>query len=195
VRDLPQRISFTVSGEDVAVSYVVAPDGSADAWVSLGDPDPRAALGAVLGAEGDTAVHVLTASPHLVELVVGGKTVRAVVHCDAERTYVDSPIGHSDLAEVPRFPPPSGLVAEGSLLSPMPGAVTRLLVDEGDEVAKGSVLLILEAMKMEHPVRSPRAGVVSEIRVIAGAQVEAGALLAVIGATPAAPVAEIGSPR
>jgi biotin carboxyl carrier protein len=70
----------------------------------------------------------------------------------------------------------------------MPGTVTRVLVAAGDEVTRGAVLLILEAMKMEHPVRSPGHGTVREIGVEAGSQVEAGEVLAVIA--PAAVAAE-----
>jgi biotin carboxyl carrier protein len=51
----------------------------------------------------------------------------------------------------------------------------------GDVVSKGAAILVLEAMKMEHPVRSPGEGTVHEICVAAGDQVGAGAVLAVIG--------------
>jgi propionyl-CoA carboxylase alpha chain len=50
----------------------------------------------------------------------------------------------------------------------------------GDEVEAGQVLVVLEAMKMEHHVRAPVAGVVTEIRVTAGDQVDNGATLLVI---------------
>ena len=50
----------------------------------------------------------------------------------------------------------------------------------GDAVTPGQPLLVLEAMKMQHPVVAPAAGVVGSLEVAAGAQVEAGAVLAVI---------------
>ena len=49
------------------------------------------------------------------------------------------------------------------LMSPMPATVTRLLVTEGDRVENGQTLALLEAMKMELPIRAPRDGVVSRI--------------------------------
>jgi propionyl-CoA carboxylase alpha chain len=52
-------------------------------------------------------------------------------------------------------------------------------------VRAGETLLVLEAMKMEHPIRAPQDGVVVEIRVAAGDQVENGALLLVVEATGA----------
>jgi biotin carboxyl carrier protein len=62
----------------------------------------------------------------------------------------------------------------------MPGKVIKLAVAEGAEVAAGDVLVVLEAMKMEHELTAPADGVVAELRVAEGDQVEAGAALAVI---------------
>ena len=61
--------------------------------------------------------------------------------------------------------------------APMPGSVLRLAVAEGDEVEERSVLLVLEAMKMEHPVWAPFAGRVAHVACREGQQVSAGELL------------------
>jgi acetyl/propionyl-CoA carboxylase alpha subunit len=58
------------------------------------------------------------------------------------------------------------------LKAPMPGLVVSLPVVEGQTIAKGDVLVILESMKMQNELRSPRAGTVSRIRVKAGDSVE-----------------------
>lgn len=65
-------------------------------------------------------------------------------------------------------------IAGGSLTAPMPGLVAELKVAEGDEVAEGQSLLVLEAMKMEHPIRAPMAGRIAEIHFRAGDQVSEG---------------------
>ena len=62
----------------------------------------------------------------------------------------------------------------------MPGKVIELRVDEGDSVRAGQVLLIMEAMKMEHTVTAPHDGTVAQLGVAAGEQVDADALLAVV---------------
>ncbi len=68
----------------------------------------------------------------------------------------------------------------GSLAAPMPGRVRRTLVKEGDRVEKGQVVLVLEAMKMEHAIRAPGAGVVARFFHGEGDLVDAGTELAVI---------------
>ena len=62
---------------------------------------------------------------------------------------------------------------EGSLSSPMPGRIVKLLVNQGDSIKKGQNLLVVEAMKMENKVVSPFEGVVREIFFSEGDQVEA----------------------
>lgn len=61
---------------------------------------------------------------------------------------------------------------EYHLKSPMPGLVVSINVEEGQEVEKGDVLLILESMKMQNELKSPRAGKVSRIRIKPGESVE-----------------------
>jgi propionyl-CoA carboxylase alpha chain len=94
--------------------------------------------------------------------------------------YVDSPLSGRTFREVPRFTDPADAVASGSLLAPMPGTVVRVAVEAGTQVAAGDVVLVLEAMKMQHTVTAPHAGTVTEINVEPGAQVASGEVLAVV---------------
>ena len=74
---------------------------------------------------------------------------------------------------------PGGADAGGaSLTAPMPGTVVKVLVDEGDEVEEGQLLLVLEAMKTEQSVAAPHAGVVRSLPYAEGAGVPGGAVLA-----------------
>jgi 3-methylcrotonyl-CoA carboxylase alpha subunit len=63
------------------------------------------------------------------------------------------------------------------LVAPMPGRVRKLLVSPGERVARGDVLVVLEAMKMEHAIRAPHEGVVSRVAHGEGDLVEAGTAL------------------
>jgi propionyl-CoA carboxylase alpha chain len=56
----------------------------------------------------------------------------------------------------------------------------RIGVEAGAEVAAGDVVLVLEAMKMQHTVTAPHDGTVTEVNVEPGAQVAAGEVLAVV---------------
>ncbi|MBC6460555.1 acetyl/propionyl/methylcrotonyl-CoA carboxylase subunit alpha, partial [Actinomadura sp. HBU206391] len=65
----------------------------------------------------------------------------------------------------------AGAAASGLVRSPMPGTVMAVKAAEGDTVAEGQPLLIVEAMKMEHTVVAPIDGVVARLPARAGAQV------------------------
>lgn len=74
----------------------------------------------------------------------------------------------------------AAVASEGSVTAIMPGKIIRLLVAEGDEVAEGAVICILEAMKMENELKAPIAGTVQRVYVQPGQDVEMGMVLAEI---------------
>ena len=65
----------------------------------------------------------------------------------------------------------------GVIRAMMPGRIVRVMVGKGELVRKGSVLLVLEAMKMENEIQAPGDGTVDQIFVEAGQTVESGAEL------------------
>jgi 3-methylcrotonyl-CoA carboxylase alpha subunit len=69
---------------------------------------------------------------------------------------------------------------EGRLTAPMPGKVIAVLVEPGTVVEKGTPLIVMEAMKMEHTIGAPAAGTVSEVLFAVGDQVTDGAQLLVL---------------
>ncbi len=71
----------------------------------------------------------------------------------------------------------AGEVRAGGLAAPMPGKVVAVLTQAGARVERGTPLLIMEAMKMEHAVNAPGAGTVREILYAVGDQVAEGAAL------------------
>ena len=81
----------------------------------------------------------------------------------------------------------AGGAGAGDLVSPMPGRIVRVLVSEGDEVAAGAPLVIVEAMKMENELQAPIAGRVRSLAAEAGATVDAGVVLCVVEAHDAPP--------
>ncbi|MFS0883666.1 biotin carboxylase N-terminal domain-containing protein [Aeromicrobium sp. 179-A 4D2 NHS] len=137
--------------------------------------------GGRLVVDGITVVSIdAGAGPVQVLLEADGVTRRYTVALREDGADVDGPEGSVSLTAVPRFVDPADVVAEGSLLAPMPAAVTDVKVAEGDRVSKGDAVIVLEAMKMQHTISAPTDGVVSGLAVSVGQQVEAGAVLAVI---------------
>ena len=62
----------------------------------------------------------------------------------------------------------------------MPGKVIRVDVVVADHVVEGQVLVVIEAMKMEHTLRSPHNGTVVDVHYLAGDQIDANAVLVVV---------------
>ena len=73
---------------------------------------------------------------------------------------------------------PEHTAVHDELVAPMPGSITALLVEEGQQVPKGTPLLIVEAMKMEFKITAPSAGYVKAFRCAVGDQVNEGTELA-----------------
>ncbi|AUA13559.1 Biotin carboxylase [Streptomyces malaysiensis subsp. malaysiensis] len=72
----------------------------------------------------------------------------------------------------------SGSAASGdALASPMQGTIVKVAVNEGDTVAEGDLIVVLEAMKMEQPLNAHRSGIVKNLNANVGASVSSGAVI------------------
>ena len=158
----PERVVLRHADEDIEVTYRSRRDGTF--------------------AVGDGAARVHAWSPTAIDVEVDGRRRLARLTATGDAVHVQVPAGTVTFQVVPRFVPPGADPAGGGLHAPMPGAVLDVRCSVGDRVEAGQVLVVLEAMKMEHHVRAPLAGMVSEIRVAAGDQVDNGATLLVIDA-------------
>ena len=72
------------------------------------------------------------------------------------------------------------IAAGESVNAPMPGAVLRVEVSQGQAVKSGQLLLVMEAMKMENEILAPRDGTVAQILVQKGTAVDTGTPLLVL---------------
>ncbi len=160
VRSQPQRRSFSGPGGRLDVAYRW--DG---AMIAFEQPAARLVEGARTGE---------------VRLDVEGVSYRFRVIRAGEQVWVSSVFGSVMLELIDRLPAPQEAAKSGSLIAPMPGSVIKVAVDAGDQVTAGQVVLVLEAMKMEHQVLAPADGVLTEVRVSRGTQVHAGDVLAVV---------------
>jgi biotin carboxyl carrier protein len=148
-------------------------------WVRLGDRDVEVV---VLSPLADGSLHLEVDGqevPARVTVVHRGlDTTEVWVHVAGltRRLTVVAPTRHADPAE---------LAGGTAFASPMPGAVLSVAVAAGDRVEAGATLLVVEAMKMEHPVLAPAAGTVTAVHVTAGDGVDAGAPLLAFEPDPA----------
>jgi acetyl-CoA/propionyl-CoA carboxylase biotin carboxyl carrier protein len=123
-------------------------------------------------------------------LVGGGLSLTVDgIHCDVlvaaadHRIWLAGELGTVMVQEVREAParPDDEHSGDAELVSPMPGSVVAVGVSDGATVDAGEVVVAVEAMKMEHALRSPVAGVV-ELLVAVGDQVKVGQPLARITA-------------
>ncbi len=102
------------------------------------------------------------------------------VERDGDETHVSGPAGRTTWRLAPRFQDHDAVSAGGGPVSPLPGTVLSVHVEEGDEVTDGQLLVVVEAMKMEHKITAPGAGTVTEVKVAAGQRVDAGDVLVLL---------------
>ena len=110
-------------------------------------------------------------------LICEGRSYDVSVTEEVEDTFV---VRHGGFKRTVRLIDPVAAAAGGHLAhtgaaeihSVMPGRVVSVLVQEGDEVAEGQGIIVLEAMKMQNELRTDRAGVVKAVHVAVGQDVE-----------------------
>lgn len=134
----------------------------------------------------------------------GERPVRAIVDGQVFEVRVDSELGSglgttpSATTVTPQYPvtqpttpapaateSPASSSGDSQVTAPLPGTIVSISVQEGEAVSHGQELCILEAMKMNNPIRATQAGVVKEIKISVGEQVQHGAPLMVIEAEKA----------
>jgi propionyl-CoA carboxylase alpha chain len=156
-----QRLEFRCGEREVAVSYRSLRDGSFR-----------------LGGGASARIHAW--SPDAIDVEIDGRRLRGRITRGGDQLLVQTPRGDLLLEQRPRFELPGSDGPSGGLVAPMPGKVIDLRVELGQRVSAGETLIVLEAMKMEHPMKAPEDGVVAELRVALGEQVENGTLLLVV---------------
>ncbi|WP_018657844.1 acetyl/propionyl/methylcrotonyl-CoA carboxylase subunit alpha [Actinomadura flavalba] len=136
-----------------------------DALVRVGDAEPVAASlrsPAVLTYAGRTSAFAAVRDGDVLWLGRDGHTWALTEHVPSDERGGGAATG------------------DGVLRSPMPGTVLAVKVSEGETVAEGQAVVVVEAMKMEHTVTAPVAGTVTSLTARPGAQVALDAVLAVI---------------
>jgi propionyl-CoA carboxylase alpha chain len=160
----PQLVRYRCAGRTMTVAYRSGRDGTFEF-----DVDGRVSTARSVGASAERIDYLIDGRRHWLKVAEVG-----------DRRLAHGPAGDFELIELPRHPLPERAEFRGGLMAPMPGKVLSVAVAEGAAVEGGQLLLILEAMKMEHRITAPTAGTVRTMKVKEGDQVANGALLVVI---------------
>ena len=156
-----QKISFQYDENEIPITYRSRRDGKFD-------------------LNEKSVAKVFNWDPESINVEIDGHRFTSKVTKDNDLVVVQMPWGSTSLQELPRFLLPGSEEISGGLTAPMPGKVVELKVKVGDSISKGDVVVILEAMKMEHEVNAPADGKVSEIYIKKDEQLENGALLMIV---------------
>ena len=165
----PERVDYLVGERRLKLEYRAQRDGSL-----------------VVSVDGSARrTRVLRSSGADIDLEVDGRRSALAITSVGARRLVHGEFGDVELIELPRFALAGPAQSGGALKAPMPGRVLAISVAPGESVVRGQLLMVLEAMKMEHRITAPADGIVQAIRVAEGEQVANGALLAVLDDQPA----------
>jgi 3-methylcrotonyl-CoA carboxylase alpha subunit len=113
------------------------------------------------------------------EVVLGGDATTASAAWDGRDLELSTPNGVLNLHWIDPFAADlQQLDAASRIVAPMPGNVTRILVEPDTDVTRGAPLIVIEAMKMEHTLRAPADGRLKALKCAVGDFVQEGTELA-----------------
>jgi geranyl-CoA carboxylase alpha subunit len=179
----PQLWAGWTSSNHVDTAAPLSVDGFVESWHLMGSPNM---LSATCDTTSHTIVDLVRRSRSIVQAVIDGRpvTARCVQECDEswwlcegfELTARDMRLASTQA---------TGGAAAGAVNAPMHGRITQVLVATGASVSAGALLIVMEAMKMEHQMLAPFAGIVTVLHTRIGEQVAARQMLIEIEARPA----------
>jgi 3-methylcrotonyl-CoA carboxylase alpha subunit len=163
--NLATSIPYTFSWRGVAYALSLEYARGGPAAARIGGAAPRA-LGAV-----SRSAAVIAAS-------IDGQRQQARYLVTDSAVHLWTASEHYELLpDDPRTHEFAASAASGGLTTPLPGVVVAVPVSVGQQVAAGEVLMVIEAMKMEHTITAPRAGTVASVHFARGDRVPEGAEL------------------
>ncbi len=166
------HVEYEVRGDQVDVLVGPWPDPGDDG--SLPTDERRAVSVRVLQRDGERTV-----------VEVDGRRHAVVVRSHPQDTVVaSSPAGSVELVRPARWQDHDAVTAGGGPICPLPGSVIAVHVEAGQQVSEGDLLMVVEAMKMEHKIVAATASVVTEVRYSVGDRVDQGDLLVALDTDP-----------
>jgi propionyl-CoA carboxylase alpha chain len=183
-RNLPthgQRRSYLIGEDDCRIEYRVGRDAIDVRLGRWPEPGPDGRL-----ADDDRRVVTVRSIRHTIGS--GGEPANVVFEAfgrrwsttvadDGATVRVGSNAGWTELARPARYVVPDDTGAAGGPVCPLPGTVIAVHVSDGETVVEGQLLMVVEAMKMEHKIVAATEATVTDVRFAVGDRVDAGDLL------------------
>ncbi len=166
----PQDNVLRAGDTEVRVDYLVRADGGFEVQTTIGED--VASHSASICSESDSGL----------ALEVDDVRRSFSVAREGEAVFVHGYGGVVDFERVPRFPSVGHEDVAGGCVAPMTGVIRKVCVAEGDHVEEGQLLLVLEAMKMEHQLVAHMTGVVAKVGAVEGQMVDPDEVLVVVDA-------------
>jgi geranyl-CoA carboxylase alpha subunit len=139
-----------------------------DVMTAGSQPKLQACIG-----ESKVDLQLLASDGRWLTMQLGGVRRRIAYHHDGEKLWLYGPFGNLELTDVTHEPAGGqNAASSGTVKAPMDGAIVDVLVSEGTQVSKGQLLVVLEAMKMEHPLKAGVDGMVRRVQASKGDQVK-----------------------
>ena len=178
LRTQGQRRAWLLDGERHEVEYVVAGAGATALVGTVPAPGPDGVLPA--DERASHTVRFLERDDERQVLEIDGVRQAVDVMFEGDEAFTSSTGVSLGWLRPPRFADHDADQAGSGPVSPLPGTVIAVHVEAGQAVEDGTLLMVVEAMKMEHKITAHAAAVVSEVRFRAGDRVDAGDLLVVL---------------
>ena len=159
-----QRYKFQLGFEDDSTAATVEENGRQQYCVSVG--------------EFDTDITLVQLGENSLVFIESGIRQRLSYALDGDKLFLDDGSGHFALVNQTHMPAAAGGSAgSGDVKASMDGVIVEVLCAPGDEVSVGQTLVVLEAMKMEHPLKAAVDGIVESVSCEQGLQVKTRQLL------------------
>ena len=162
-------------GEDRRVTHELLMNGAS--IVFKVDANPESTVVHLNGAAHVLSVQDLGSGRWIVANSTGKRVARVARGRDRIWVWIGGKTFDFAVPSEERAAGSHGGALQHEVRAPMPGTLVKLLVAAGDHVEEGQIIAVVEAMKMEHPLRAPRAGVVEAVFGEAGRIVGADAVV------------------
>jgi propionyl-CoA carboxylase alpha chain len=175
LRTRGQRRTWLLDGAEHRIEYVVRGD---EADVSVGPwPEPGEDGSLAADERRRARVRLLARGTDRQVVELDGRRHAVTVRLDGDVAVARSGSGSLTVTRSPRFVDHDDEVSGGGPVCPLPGTVIAVHVEAGQQVAEGQLLMVVEAMKMEHKITAAVDAVVGQVRFAVGDRVDAGDLL------------------